>query len=218
MRQAFTRKHAENQLRYLWRPVIVLALIFVLVGCHPVDQDSSSDGFDQRKESSYPSALNSESQIQTPTVSAVATQTATLTPQPPTPAEAVVTATVEPTRQPVLAPPPSSDSVSAQAASGGSELGRVTGYYCSQVEGYPIWDGGGYCGGMSSGKTVYAGAAACGARWQLGQRLEISGYGTVVCEDRGYLEFSQVDIFFDTNQSLYSSGVSNRRMQITEVP
>ncbi len=52
---------------------------------------------------------------------------------------------------------------------------------------------------MSSGKTVYEGAAACGSAYTLGQRVSIVGDPTgrvYVCEDRGWLAPRQVDVFW----------------------
>ena len=58
---------------------------------------------------------------------------------------------------------------------------------------------GGYCGAMSSGKTVYEGAAACGSAYELGERVSIAGDPTgrvYVCEDRGWLAPAQLDVFW----------------------
>lgn len=58
---------------------------------------------------------------------------------------------------------------------------------------------GGFCGAMSSGKTVYEGAAACGSAYALGERVSIAGDPTergYVCEDRGRLAPTQVDVFW----------------------
>ena len=55
--------------------------------------------------------------------------------------------------------------------------------------------GGGYCGGMSSGVGVYEGAAACGYGFPLGQRFRLGGRD-FVCEDRGLGPYEWVDIFF----------------------
>lgn len=52
---------------------------------------------------------------------------------------------------------------------------------------------------MSSGKTVYEGAAACGYAYALGERVSIVGDPTgrvYVCEDRGRLATTQVDVFW----------------------
>ena len=110
-------------------------------------------------------------------------------------------------------PPPAP----AQRATGPSVLGFVTGYYCQQVAGWPPGDGGGYCGTMANGEIVYPGAAACGAAWALGTVLDIEGYGRVVCADRGLLGYHQVDIFFETNEGVYASGVQSTYRAISEV-
>lgn len=58
---------------------------------------------------------------------------------------------------------------------------------------------GGFCGAMSSGKAVYEGAAACGSAYTLGDRVSIVGDPTgrvYVCEDRGRLAPTQVDVFW----------------------
>jgi hypothetical protein len=72
----------------------------------------------------------------------------------------------------------------------------LTFYVCS---GAPYGYQGGYCGTMSSGATVYEGAAACGYSWELGTRFVIDGDPTgrvYTCEDRGYLDWFHVDVFF----------------------
>lgn len=58
---------------------------------------------------------------------------------------------------------------------------------------------GGFCGVMSSGNKVYEGAAACGSAYALGDRVSIVGDPTgrvYVCEDRGRLAPTQVDVFW----------------------
>ncbi len=58
---------------------------------------------------------------------------------------------------------------------------------------------GGFCGAMSSGNVVYEGAAACGSAYALGDRVSIVGDPTgrvYVCEDRGWLAPTQVDVFW----------------------
>jgi hypothetical protein len=52
---------------------------------------------------------------------------------------------------------------------------------------------------MSSGNKVYEGAAACGSAYELGERVSIVGDPTgrvYVCEDRGWLAPTQVDVFW----------------------
>lgn len=85
-------------------------------------------------------------------------------------------------------------------------LSRITGYYCKQIPGYFIGDGGGFCGNTASGKPVRLGVAACGNKWALGTKLHVEGYGTVECQDRGHLADSQVDIWFSTNKDMAESG------------
>jgi len=186
VRQAFTQKHAENQLQDLWRPVGVMLLVIIfLTSCVPSQSEQ------------LPKAA-AEISPQTPQVSEVATQADLPTSTPTLVVEVTNTPTIEPTVPPTVQPriatpiPETAQAVSAASTGGVQVQGKVTGYYCRQVSGFPIWDGGGYCGNMSSGQAVYVGAAACGAKWQLGQKLEISGFGIVVCEDRGHLEFTQV--------------------------
>jgi hypothetical protein len=57
----------------------------------------------------------------------------------------------------------------------------------------------GFCGKMSSGVKVYEGAAACSWNLPQGTRLRILGDPTgrvYVCEDRGLLDDTWVDVFF----------------------
>ncbi len=213
MRQASqAQQHAKNQLQDLWRPVGILFLVAIFVtGCIA----SKPVTLDHRGSISTDQNTASLAVLQTPEPERsiaerlVVMETSALTP------EATPTATLEKTATAVV----SQTEVVVAAASVSTQVqGRVTGYYCRQVSGYPTGDGGGYCGNMASGKIAYVGAAACGAKWQLGQKLEIAGYGIVICEDRGHLEYTQVDIFFETNQALYTSTISSRYMVITEVP
>jgi len=87
-----------------------------------------------------------------------------------------------------------------------ADLSRITGYYCEQVPGYPIGDGGGYCGNTASGEPVRSGIAACGDQWSLRTKLFIEDWGEVECLDRGYLGYNQIDIFFPTNKDWVESG------------
>lgn len=89
----------------------------------------------------------------------------------------------------------------------GDELSPITGYYCEQIPGYPVGDGGGYCGPTASGQLPRLGTAACGEKWPLGTRVRITGYGEVTCLDRGYLGWNQVDVFFPTNRDLAESNL-----------
>ena len=57
----------------------------------------------------------------------------------------------------------------------------------------------GFCGTMKSGEKVYEGAAACSWNLPEGTRFRIAGdpsKRTYVCEDRGMLENTWVDVFF----------------------
>ena len=214
MRQASqTQQHAKNQLQDLWRPVGILFLVMVsMAGCVTTQSETLAN----KEPVSTPQSTASLAVLETPeseeSIAKKLVANIATTPSP-TP-EATPTAVPE---KPVVVSTATEAQVVAASVSSQAQ-GKVTGYYCRQVQGYPIGDGGGYCGNMASGKVVYIGAAACGAKWQLGQKLEITGYGTVVCEDRGHLEFSQVDIYFETNQALYTSSISSRYMVITEVP
>lgn len=85
-------------------------------------------------------------------------------------------------------------------------LSRITGYYCEQIPGYPIGDGGGYCTGTASGEQLRAeDSAACGAKWPMETKLQIEGYKQVTCIDTGYLAWDQVDVWFPTNKDLEDS-------------
>ncbi len=84
-------------------------------------------------------------------------------------------------RAPDADPPPATDSPTRFETT-------ITYYYC--VPGSnpaAIGDGGGYCGAMANGQTVFAGAAAC-ALDRLGQRFTIEGDPTTrtyTCSDPG---------------------------------
>ena len=93
----------------------------------------------------------------------------------------------------------------------------LTAYYCSRVPGWPLGDGGGYCGAMRNGEVVHWGAAACGDYWPLGTVLDIAGYGVVTCKDTGHLGWTQVDIFMPTNADVYSSGILSTYRVVREV-
>lgn len=69
---------------------------------------------------------------------------------------------------------------------------RVTIYGCTG-------SGGGFCGGMASGYTVFEGAAACSTDLKFGTKFTIAGDPTgrvYECMDRGHLPATWVDIFF----------------------
>lgn len=100
------------------------------------------------------------------------------------------------------AAPPAS-SASANTASGyapGTVLrARITIYGC-------IGPGGGFCGGMASGFSVYEGAVACSYDLPFGTKLTIEGDPTgrvYECLDRGALSNTWVDVFFyDTSEGI----------------
>ena len=57
----------------------------------------------------------------------------------------------------------------------------------------------GYCGRMANGQSVHNGAAACGYRFQLGDRFRIVGDSsarTYACEDRGLGADLWIDVWF----------------------
>lgn len=81
-------------------------------------------------------------------------------------------------------------------------LHRITGYYCQQIPGYPVGDGGGYCGITRLGVSVSLGIAACGSNFQLSSEIEVEGVGKLLCDDTGILAEDQVDIYYPTNQDL----------------
>ncbi len=58
---------------------------------------------------------------------------------------------------------------------------------------------GGFCGTMAHGRTVYAGAAACGSFYAPGELVRVPDDPTdrvYTCEDTGALAAAQVDVFF----------------------
>ena len=72
----------------------------------------------------------------------------------------------------------------------------LTFYVCT---GAPAGFDDGYCGGMANGEVVYAGAAACGYGFALGQRFSIENdpaLRTYVCADRGLGAWNWVDVWF----------------------
>ncbi len=87
-------------------------------------------------------------------------------------------------------------------------LAHITYYFCTPgTNPLSIGDGGGFCGGMASGKTVYAGAASCSPGY-LGQRFQIVGDPTgrtYVCEDTGGgVGENHRDIWFDLSDDGYA--------------
>ena len=115
------------------------------------------------------------------------------------------TPALTPTQTPTATPPPL---IPAEESVNTNDLMRITFYYCGQVPGYPIGDGGGYCGWPVS-EDVSGKAAACGNVWEKGTRFFIHGYGEVVCVDRGSMVGNgQLDVYFQTNEEFYNSKLS----------
>jgi len=116
------------------------------------------------------------------------------------------------------AAPPAS-SASANTASGyapGTVLrARITIYGC-------VGPGGGFCGGMASGFSVYEGAVACSYNLPFGTKLTIEGDPTgrvYECLDRGALSNTWVDVFFyDTSEGIaWASQLGGTTANITIV-
>ncbi|MBI5289346.1 MAG: hypothetical protein HY873_10295, partial [Chloroflexi bacterium] len=87
----------------------------------------------------------------------------------------------------------------------GGSLNRASGYAPGTVIAARITiygcqgRGGGFCGGMSSGMTVFDGAAACSTDMPFGTKFTIDNDPTgrtYECLDRGMLSATWVDIFF----------------------
>lgn len=109
------------------------------------------------------------------------------------------------TRSTTLPDPPPRVVEAPEGAAGG--LAAVTYYYCTpgaDVRG--VGDGGGFCGAMRSGNTVYAGAASCSSVY-LGQRFRIVGDPTgrtYTCEDTGGgVGLNHRDIWFANSDEGY---------------
>lgn len=116
---------------------------------------------------------------------------------------------VEPTPPPVVELPP--EPVAPEKNLGVGVEAKITGYYCADNGGY-YGDGGGFCGQMASGRVVYDGAAACGYYWDLGQDIYIDSLDrTLKCEDRGNLDYTQIDVFSYYNSGLVTTHYSQVR-------
>lgn len=105
-------------------------------------------------------------------------------------------------------PPPRAIDAPAPAVGVSGGLATITYYYCTRgTEPRGIGDGGGFCGGMRSGKIVYAGAASCSAVY-LGQRFRIVGDPTgrtYTCEDTGGgVHGNHRDIWFANSDEGYA--------------
>lgn len=120
---------------------------------------------------------------QEPTPQPSATARRTIVPPGATPAP-IPTAT--PLSKPAASQPPA-----APVKVGRIENVNLTFYDCLDQ---------GFCGTMKSGTKVYEGAAACSWDLREGTRFRILGdptRRTYVCEDRGLLDDTWVDIFFN---------------------
>ena len=89
---------------------------------------------------------------------------------------------------------------------------RITVYGCTGP-------GGGFCGGMASGYTVFEGAAACSYDLPFGTRIRIIGDATgrvYECLDRGALGSTWVDVFFyNTTEGInWASNLGGTHAQI----
>lgn len=102
---------------------------------------------------------------------------------------------------PATPPPATTPAVDQRTAS-------ITYYYCTQGS-IPasIGDGGGWCGGMASGQTVYEGAAACASQY-MGDKFKILGDPTgrtYTCADTGGgVHGEHRDIFFHNSDDGYN--------------
>lgn len=126
--------------------------------------------------------------------------------------------------EPVQAPEPPSQITSTpqkytavsrdQLVSKGKLTSTLTFYDCL---------GQGFCGTMANGRKVHEGAAACSYNLALGTMFTISGDPTnrvYICEDRGMLPNTHVDIFWNDPKDGYwwQSQVGMRgTLQIVEV-
>jgi hypothetical protein len=127
-----------------------------------------------------------------------ATQEPTLQPAPrpsATPRRAIVppgaTAVPAPTATPTTKPAPTAQPPAAPVKAGRIENVNLTFYDCLDQ---------GFCGTMKYGEKVYEGAAACSWDLPAGTKFRILGDPTkriYVCEDRGMLDDTWVDIFFN---------------------
>jgi hypothetical protein len=91
------------------------------------------------------------------------------------------------------AAPPYSMNAPSGLAAGTVMRARITIYGCTGP-------GGGFCNNMSSGGTVFEGAAACSSDLPFGTRLTIAGDPTgrvYECLDRGALPATWIDVYFE---------------------
>ena len=102
---------------------------------------------------------------------------------------------------------PSTLSVPSGIGSGTVMPARITIYGCTGP-------GGGFCGGMSSGMTVFEGAAACSSNLPMGTRLKIEGDPTgriYECLDRGMLPATWIDVLLREHRRGHRLGQQPRR-------
>jgi hypothetical protein len=106
---------------------------------------------------------------------------------------------------PVADPPP--EAAAPEPAPVDQRTASITYYYCTQGS-IPagIGDGGGWCGGMANGETVYEGAASCASQY-LGQQFKILGDPNeriYTCADTGGgVTGEHRDIFFNNSDDGY---------------
>jgi hypothetical protein len=89
--------------------------------------------------------------------------------------------------------------VRSQASPGVFQIRHVGRLYGVNITFYDC-RGQGFCGGMYNGRKVYQGAAACSWNLPIGTRFKIVGdptKRTYVCEDRGLLANTWVDVFWN---------------------
>ena len=83
----------------------------------------------------------------------------------------------------------------------------ITYYYCTQTGTGGAGDGGGFCGSMSNGQVVHAGAASCAAA-NFGQRFRVAGDPNetiFTCKDTGGgVSAEHRDIWFATSGEAYA--------------
>jgi hypothetical protein len=115
---------------------------------------------------------------------------ATPTPEPAAPSRGIAPPGATPQPQQAAAPIPAAPPPAAVVTVGRIDNVNLTFYDCLDQ---------GFCGTMKYGKEVFEGAAACSWNLPEGTRFRIIGDPTArvyVCEDRGLLEDTWVDIFF----------------------
>jgi 3D (Asp-Asp-Asp) domain-containing protein len=72
-------------------------------------------------------------------------------------------------------------------------------------------------GKTSSGIKVHKGTLACPSNFPFGAKLEIEGYGTFVCEDRGgAIKGNHIDIYMETKSEAFAFGRRNLNAKIVQ--